>query len=187
MDANERAARIEIVEQYGGILPFHIEFYREAIRNAAESSFTAFGRFEVAAGHQDHQQTYLALREALVHAAALSRFFWPARIKNKLHRMRAERLWEIFEMGQESPLQQRQLRDALEHFDEKLDEFLLWEPTGIILPGPIIASHERVDDPVGSVFRLVDPDARIFAILGQKYEFGPLAFEVKRVLDICRG
>ena len=54
-----------------------------------------------------------------------------------------------------SPLEDRELRNALEHFDERLDDFLLKDPVGYFFPGPSVQSHEIADEAPGQIFRLV--------------------------------
>jgi hypothetical protein len=51
------------------------------------------------------------IQEALAHAAALSRFFWPVRV-NSLRKARAQRLRTAFKIGNDSALFSRSLRDA---------------------------------------------------------------------------
>jgi hypothetical protein len=66
-------------------------------------------------------------------AAALSRYFWPTTTGNKkkqaeqleMRRMRGEKLRDIFKVTDDSPLCNRDLRNAWEHFDEKLDTYLI--------------------------------------------------------------
>ncbi|MFC4428014.1 hypothetical protein [Deinococcus navajonensis] len=57
----------------------------------------------------------------LMHAAGLSLLFFPA--AKGVHRRRGEKLRELFEVGDESPLGNRDLRNALLHTDERLDGF----------------------------------------------------------------
>lgn len=61
--------------------------------------------------------------QALVtQGAALSRYFWPAR-NNALHNARAAQLRQGLQVREDSPLRNRNLRNHLEHFDERLDLF----------------------------------------------------------------
>jgi hypothetical protein len=82
-----------------------------------------------------------------------------------------------------SPLRTRGLRNALEHYDERLDEFLLGDCVGIILPEPIIGPVDLANDPVGRIFKLLDPDQGVFVILGESFQFHPIIAEVGRILE----
>jgi hypothetical protein len=87
-----------------------------------------------------------------------------------------------FKVGEESPLKDESLRNALEHFDERLDKFLLENDTGYFFPTPLVDDHRLADDPTGTIFKLVDPAAGFFVILSEKYCFTPIIAEVERVL-----
>lgn len=76
----------------------------------------------------------------------------------------------------------RQLRNAIEHFDERLDEFLLSFPTGILNPGPIMGSVALNTRP-RVAFRLVDPNKASFVFLGIEYLFGLLQVATREILE----
>src|SRR5689334_18838746 len=58
------------------------------------------------------------LQNIVIHGAALSRYFWPVR---KGHEARAQFLKKCLGVAEDSPLKNRDLRNQIEHFDEKLD------------------------------------------------------------------
>ena len=172
-----------VINDYDGMLPYNEAFYICSIIYAAEAAYVAYARYEgqCKAG-RDHSAAASAIHEALGHAAALSRFFWPVRA-NRLTKARGQRLREAFQVSDESPLQARGLRNALEHYDERLDEFLLGDCVGMILPEPLIGPVDLATDPVGKVFKLLDPDQGIFVILGEAFQFEPIIAEVGRILE----
>lgn len=77
--------------------------------------------------------------------------------------------------------------NAMEHFDERLDDFLVGGATGSIIPGPIVGDHRIADDPSGSVFRLVDPAAQILIVFAEKHDFSGIRHEVGRILALARA
>jgi len=185
MDMERLLREQRVIEEFGGILPYYEAFYIDAVLYLAGAARAAFTRFRAAlsCSQENHAAVVGAVQEGLGHAAALSRFFWPSE-KKKLAAARAKKLRLAFCMA-ESPLRNRALRNSLEHFDERLDEYLLADIFGIILPGPLVASHELADDNRGHVFRLVDPDALIFAVLGNKHAFGAVEIEVQRINSLA--
>jgi hypothetical protein len=124
------------------------------------------------------------IQEVLTLSAALSRFFWPP-TKNKLSLARGENLRSTFAIDESNPLGERKLRNALEHYDEYLDSFLLQYRVGHFFPSPIVDHHELADDVLGNIFKLVDPENGICVILGEKYEFDLIRDEVRRILDLA--
>lgn len=172
-----------IVDRYGGIYPVYEAFYIHSIIYAAERSESAFQRFD----ETDPQTASAALvvatiQEALTHAGALSRFFWPVRKESRLAAARGKRLREAFALDDTSPLKWRKLRNAFEHFDEDLDRFLLEDRVGHFFPSPLVDDHELTDEAIGHIFKVVDPKHGICVLLGEKFEFRPIRREVQRVL-----
>lgn len=126
------------------------------------------------------------LQNFVVQAAALSRYFWPSR---PAHAWRGRQLRAAFGVSDDSPLRSRELRNALEHFDEHLDRYLENGVVGQILPeyvGPLI-------EPPGvalHLFRAYYVDTGLFELLGKRYEIQPLATEVGMIykqLDTMDG
>jgi len=171
----ERAARESTVAtEYGGILPYFEAFYLESIAYTAGRAVSAFERFDAAAKANDsNAQTVAFVQEALTHVAALSRFFWPVR-KSPLAQARGKRLRATFGIEEGSPLQSRELRNALEHFDERLDEFLLEDHVGYFFPGPMVDDASLSEETIGHIFRLVDPNTSKFVLLGTAHSFKEL-------------
>lgn len=184
LTTDEVNRRVGIIKNYGGIIPYHEALYIDAMSYSARLSASAFDRLEQAVLDWRESDMFISLQDALTHAAALSRYFWPSRNKG-VHSIRAARLRLAFDVGDESPLKDRGLRNSLEHFDERLDEFLLMDPVGVIVPGPIVAPHHHSGDAIGSVFRLIDPVNLIVVIFGNKYEFAPVKDEVERILNLA--
>jgi hypothetical protein len=71
------------------------------------------------------------IQNVILQGAALSRYFWPVR---KGHKNRAEHLKRAFSVDKFSPLYDRNLRNAIEHFDERFDKYLNSGIVGYIFP-----------------------------------------------------
>jgi len=134
-----------------------------------------------------------AVHEALGHAAALSRYFWPSgagpRSRAPLRALtaaRAAKLRSAFDLTEASPLKDRALRDALEHFDERLDHYLLTSDAGQYIPVPRVGDSTDLPDALTHIFKLVDPATETFVILDRKFPFGPVRREATRILLAAR-
>lgn len=117
------------------------------------------------------------LQNVILQAAALSRYFWPVR---EAHEWRGVQLRAVFEVSHQSPLKSRDLRNAIEHFDEKLDKYLEGGIVGQIFPeyvGPLSGS----DGVPVHFFRAYYIDKGVFELLGHRYEMNPIAAEVGRI------
>jgi hypothetical protein len=192
-DMDRRASLV--VEQFDGIYAPYEAFYIRSIMYSSGRARDAFVRFEVARAVRNGADNQVsAVHEALGHAASLSRFFWPSGAGGsaspalkRLKQARGAKLRTAFEVRHDSPLRSRRLRDGLEHFDERLDSFVLTVDAGYFFPDPLVGDSELADEPAGHIFKLLDPERSSFVLLGQKYEFGVLRQEVERIHERARG
>ena len=120
-----------------------------------------------------------ALQDIISHAASISRYFWPAR-KNAEHLERGERLRSVYAVDENSPLFNREVRNAIEHFDEKLDTFFVSFPTGTIYPS-YVGSRQKISGNNVHCFRAYFVDEQVFKILDAEIYMSPVVEEVKRI------
>lgn len=132
--------------------------------------------------HTDQEPTLNHLQNIVGMGAALSRYFWPVRAG---HEKRGELLRQRFKVTDTSPLKSRDLRNEIEHFDEKLDVYLSKGIVGVIIPhyiGPFLES--------GGVpshfFRAYYTDQAVFEILGKRFPIQPLVEEIARIDDLLQ-
>lgn len=188
----ERRADL-IVREWDGIAAPFEAFYLQSIIYSASRAADAFQRYDVARAVRDTEANQVsAVHEALGHAASLSRFFWPSGLGpragtplGRLKDARSTKLRRAFDLTDESPLRDRNLRDALEHLDERLDSYCLANDSGYFFPSARVADIELAREPDGHFFRLVDPAQSRFACLGVEHCFGPVRSEVTRVLELA--
>jgi len=184
MDASERKRRAAIVAQQNqGILPYLEAFYIDALKYAAGRSVSAFFEFDKSIDDEAKADVIMAhLQEALAHAASVSRFLWPAS-KSELTLARAMKLRTAFNIVDKNPLKNRNLRNVIEHFDERLDDFLLRDLVGPMMPGAIVADYRDIQGNIGYVFKLIDPANCVCIILGVECHYLPIRLAVTDVLS----
>ena len=117
------------------------------------------------------------LQNVVVQGAALSRYFWPV---GKGYKRRGEYLRQALGITDQNPLKSRELRNSMEHFDEKLDDYLSNGIVGTVFPqyfGPL-----PMDDGVPRhIFRAYYTDVGEFEMLGNRYQIEPIAKELVRL------
>lgn len=181
--------------QYG-ILPFYEAFYIDSMLLNTQSAIASWERVseclqmidgEVSEDAQidcTTEEILDSLQNLIARAAALSRYFWPARDgKNQEHKRRAEQLCRAFAVTDESSLKDRELRNCMEHFDERLDHYLSKLIIGHIIPSYV--GHASGQNQVPQhVFRAYFVDIGTFAILGTHYQIQPIVDEISRLHSI---
>ena len=124
------------------------------------------------------------MQNIIVQAAALSRYFWPPPegVKNakEIYTHRGIYLREQFNMLDTNILKDRKLRNMIEHFDEKLDNYLQDDIVGHIIP-QMISFKKGVDEVPLHIFRAYYLDTGEFEMLGKKCELKPIMDEVKKI------
>ena len=133
----------------------------------------------------------LFFREAqgfLSYAAAVSRILWPPRVPDSSKRQRANSrgsyLRTVLGIGEDHVLHKRTLRDHLEHFDERLDQWaqetthrgfvdLCIGPATAVIAGPAIGR--------GDFFRVFEPGRKVFTFRGEEFDIQELVTGVEGV------
>ncbi len=129
--------------------------------------------------HLDKRSMLCELQNIVLQAATLSRYFWPVR---QGHEARARQLRAAFDVTDDNPLKARDLRNEIEHFDERLDAYLHGGIAGHIFP-EFVGPLPQNDDVPTHIFRAYYVDAGLFEMLGKRYEIEPLAHEMLRMYD----
>ena len=129
-------------------------------------------------------QTLNSLQNIVIQGAALSRYFWPSRNgPNDEHKRRADYLRRCCDVNDESPLKNRDLRNQIEHFDEKLDLYLSNGIVGNIYPA-YFGVLPKMDGVPTHYFRAYFIDVGVFEMLGNRYKIQPLVDEIFRINKI---
>jgi hypothetical protein len=190
--AEKELKRIAIINEYcDGISPEQEISYIYSILYSAERSLAAFDRYEDLIKIKTNATILIStVQEAIGHAGTLSRYFWVSRMGykstkelNELRKKRADKLRNKFGLIESSPLKERSLRDAWEHFDERLDIFLITHFAGCFFPTPILDKHTLADEPGGRIFKLLDIEEQCLVLLNKKYFFNPIKQEVLKVYN----
>ena len=169
-------------------------FYLESLRTITNSAITSFERLvtENEANEEEKlsQRTFLdELQNIIQQGAALSRYFWPTKHKDERKTLifdsRAKFLRDHFDVSDSSPLKDRRVRNAIEHFDERLDLYLQTPISGNFFPN-YIGNKPTRDRIIYKFFRAFFTDTQEFEILGESFPIQPLIDEIIRIDDRVR-
>ena len=105
-------------------------------------------------------------------AGAVSRYLWPP-TKSARAQARGMRLRDGLGVSDSSPLRNRELRNSLEHFDERLDAFCSGLVAGRILPTYVGPLGKDPEVPT-YLFRAYYTNVGVFEVLGKRFEMLPI-------------
>ncbi|HCH2798788.1 TPA: hypothetical protein NKT10_004606 [Vibrio parahaemolyticus] len=124
------------------------------------------------------------LHNIALQAASVSRYLWPSKSgENSIHKKRALKLRQALEITDDSPLKNRKLRNQMEHFDERLDNYLAQDIVGEFIPAYVDFEPLNVDHPV-HIFKAFYINRREFVLLGETHKMQPLCKELLRVQEL---
>lgn len=160
---------------------FYIESMLTITRTAmAEHSMLKTILEEVTNGKTTKRVLIIDLAQNIVsHAAAISRYFWPSN-NEKMHKLRGQRLREAFEIHESNPIKNKDVRNFVEHFDEKLDDYLKENFAGAFYPD-FIGSKNDCENQVSHFFRAFFIDEWKFHVLGKESNLVPIINELIRI------
>jgi len=174
------------------IWPLSFALYVEAMLFSTHSSLHSAQR--VADFLEGKKGTYTPegvldeVQNIVTHAAMLSRYFWPARDEpkggpSKLHRKRGQYFRKRFKVATGNPLEGRELRNMIEHFDEKMDVAFQCGAVGHIFPAYVDPFPGEAEAP-RYFFRAFFTDTLEFEILQKRYPLQPIVEELHRIHDL---
>jgi len=121
------------------------------------------------------------LQNILHQAGCVSRYFFPVGQKVKpLHAERGARLREAFLVAADNPLADRDLRNAFEHFDERLDRYIADHQVGQFIPDHVGIDRPHSEVPL-HVFKGFYVSTLTFTLLGVEYPMEPIVNEMLRI------
>lgn len=148
-----------------------------AALNAAQQTDPA-----LKAGNQE--DFWASIQNLLTAAANIAKACWGA--GGKLSTERAD-LRKSLDIADNSPLANTNLRNHLEHYDERLDRWYRESPSHNFVDffiGPHATAIAGIDDK--DIFRFFDPGANEIIFWGEHYALPPLIDEIVRLLPIAQ-
>jgi hypothetical protein len=117
------------------------------------------------------------LQNVILQAGSLSKYCFPSR---NGHEARANTIKAALGVTDASPLKNRDVRNSLEHFDERLDEYLANGAVGYFF-AQYVGPEPAAGGVPSHIFRAYYVNNDTFLLLGVRYHFGPIATELMRV------
>lgn len=117
------------------------------------------------------------IQNILHQAGCVSRYFFPARQKRH-HLARANKLRQVYNLPADSPLKERHLRDAIEHFDERLDDYLKEPKVGQYVMSHIGFEFCESEVPL-HLFKGYYLKTGSFVLLGFSYPMAPIVAAIQ--------
>ena len=133
---------------------------------------------EIQSGKYENGKVLIdAVQNICIQSAQMSKFFWPIS-KDKIHKKRGQRLREVYKINESNCLKNKDVRNFIEHFDEKLDLYLNQFIAGTIIP---IYVGPRIEMETKQIFRGYFINEAVFKILHLEYKIIPIVEEIERI------
>ncbi len=162
--------------------------YLNEILNQCEYAVTAVHRMnEILRSQELPSEFFRLVGYFLQHCSAVSRLLWPPGDRNKQKKKRAKQrgayLRTCLRISDTHGLHNRTIRDHLEHFDDRLDDWVEHSPHRNIVDymiGPRSAiGGDAINDK--DIMRMYDPDKKIFFFRGERFDVQAI---VDGVMDV---
>ena len=171
--------------------PFVERIYVEELLTQCTWALSAVERMNEVLQSPDGGGPQVFFRQAadlLQHAALASKLLWPPGssigFKNKRAKSRGLHLRTALQMPEQHVLRSRSLRDHFEHYDERLDDWVVRSPNRIIvnnvigprttIGGNVVQDHE--------IFKLFDPQTKRLLFRGEPFDLQEL---VDALVDVA--
>jgi len=184
---------------YVGEIKTQCQFALNAVGNLnhALQQLNSEAQMEAAQRSFFHAEVFRQIHSFLTHASNVSRLFWPPVPKRKQNEtelqhharlasldkvQRAISLRQLYRIEDTNVLKNRTLRDHLEHYDERLDD---WRKTSVnrnIASDTIGPSNSIVGLAATDMMRWFDPTTKHFRFRGEEYSLQELATAVDLLL-----
>lgn len=170
------------------ISPLYEAFYIESMYWNSYRSVQALRRITQIEEHdfidaEGEEELLFLLREFITNTASVARYLWPSR-NTGLHADRGEYLRRCLCVDDNSPFKDRRLRNALEHFDERMDKFFTTRGSsqfiaGVVIPTWVLWDDDFPDDSdvPSKIFQGYSRLSQKFRVLDETFEVAPLFAE----------
>lgn len=120
------------------------------------------------------------IQNIIRNAALISKFLWPSE-KKSYYTKRGESLRNILEITEPNVLQDKNVRNSLEHFDEKLDDYLFKCVAGNIMLSYV--GSRPANEIIYHFFRAYYIYECVFKILDKEIDINPIIDELMMIND----
>ncbi|WP_445458244.1 hypothetical protein [Flavobacterium sp. HNIBRBA15423] len=170
-----------------GIQPFNEVFYIESLYIKTNIILSELGFYNEICDNPDldfkenHELILSLIQNIIKQVAGISRFFWPSK-NSAFYKIRAKKLREVYNIDDSCPIKNREMRNLIEHFDERLDLFLNEFGTKKIAISYV--GKKPINNDPTILFRGFFYDEFIFKVLNEEYELKPIIEEINRIHQI---
>lgn len=157
--------------------------YLEQAKRECEEAFRLIDQLNRSVQEADVTAVMSSAQSLVQRAAAVSRLFWPPGPRDKTARARCDRRGLALRQAtalngiQDHPVKTRALRDHIEHFDERLDDWAEQSQNRNIIINYVGPRSGIGGDAIGDrdIVHHYDPSAKIYAFRGEKFDLQALA------------
>jgi len=157
----------------------------------AISNYLTFGNIVHEEKNRQTREAWMYLQSFLSHFGMVSKLLYAPSSRQEVSKNRAIELREYLETNETSALNDRDARNAIEHLDERMDNWLSVEGKGFLESVfQNKAAYEYLDSDRWIVRRVFLVDEEIFITQEQdgpkEMSLAPIEQELYRIIEVCR-
>lgn len=154
------------------------QIFLAEVVSQAESAFLSIGEMNnaIQTPGNGNRQFFRAAHYFLIHTAAISRILW-SDSKNKEVKKRTAQLRKLLGLPEEHVLRSRRLRNHIEHYDERIDDWIRSSRNHNIVVDMIGPRNAVGGDGIQDqdIFRSYDPSSKCFYFRGELFDIQEIA------------
>lgn len=136
----------------------------------------------------DQLDYWNSIQSILTAAAKVSKILWPCN-NNKKHierKFRAERLRNLLTISEDNLISKRTIRDHLEHYDERIDEWFKDKKSAVYTDNVIELPKPKWADFPRNYHRSYNPVTKILTFRGDSINIGEVLEELDKIILKCQ-
>ncbi|MGH7038152.1 MAG: hypothetical protein ACREE1_08455 [Stellaceae bacterium] len=169
--------------------PLAEEIFLQEIARQILGARRAINRLRKSINDRNGEVAYDEAVYFLNHAAVVSKILIPLRSAGSQAILRGQYLRKILGIDESEPALDRKLRNHLEHIDERLDEWVLQNKSGIFIDGGLFPFLPDLLFENAKSIRHIDPKSCFYTFLGEGFNINAIDASLERIWNaaVARG
>ncbi len=163
-----------------GMDEHYLFIFHSEVKHQCDFAFLALQDMDTSLKQANSERFWYSTQAFLVAVGNVSKLLWPPReqIENRGRKLRA-----TLSVNNDSPLQLRKFRDHFEHFDERIEQWILSSKRHNFIDQSIGSPKSIVGAEEGDFLRFFDTTESVLIFRGDRYYLKPVIIALKALRE----